>query len=113
MDEPVSPDDDLSTEVSCTSCGPTNVLATCEGPGYVLLCAKCRGFISGTSWCVVGPEWHGEVVVHQLGDKSVPLLRGVVSAIWKDIEGLGDPDRPVLLVPVEAETGTAADGTRR
>lgn len=113
MDEPVSPADDLSTEMSCTSCGPTKLLATCEGLGYALLCAKCRGFITGTSWCVVGAEWHGEVFVYRLGEESVPLLRGVVSAIWKDIEALGEPDRPVLLVPFEAEPGAAADGTRR
>ena len=101
MDEP----DDASTDMSCPTCGPTKVLATCEGLGYVLLCAKCRGFMTGTSWCAVGPEWHGEVVVYRLGAESVPLLRGVVSAIWEDIERLGEPQRPVLLVPVEAAPG--------
>lgn len=94
-------DDEKPLGMDCPACGPTKVLAACDGGGYLLLCAKCRKFITGTSWCAVGPEWHGEVVVYRLGAESVPLLRGVVSAIWEDIERLGEPERPVLLVPVD------------
>jgi hypothetical protein len=101
MGEPEDPDAGTSAELVCPECGPTKVLATCDGLGYCLICAKCRGFITGTSWCAIGPQWHGEVVVYRPGAESAPLLRGVVSAIWEDIERLGEPERPVLLVPVD------------
>jgi hypothetical protein len=96
-------DADPSDEIVCPSCGPTKVIATCEGLGYVLLCAKCRQFLTGTSWCAIGPKWHGEVVVYRMGAESAPLLRGVVSSIWEQIEQLSSPSQPVVLVPVQNE----------
>jgi hypothetical protein len=93
--------------MECPSCGPTEVISACDGLGYLLLCARCRGFITGTSWCAVGPKWRGEVIVYRLGAESEPLLRGVVSTIWEDIGRLADPSRPVILVPVQAEPDAA------
>src|SRR5690242_15131817 len=77
-------------ELDCPDCGPTEHLAGCDGGSYVLLCAKCRRDIVATSWLAIGPEWEGEVEVYRLGVKSAPLLRGVGSAIWKDIGRLAD-----------------------
>jgi hypothetical protein len=109
MDEPEDADPDAPDRMVCPSCGPTKVIATCEGLGYVLICGTCRRFITGTSWCAIGPEWHGEVLVYRMGAESEPLLRGVVSDIWEEIERLGSPSQPVVLVPVQAATGTAPD----
>jgi hypothetical protein len=85
-------------ELDCPDCGPTELLAGCDGGSYLLLCAKCRECIVATSWLSIGPEWEGEVEVYRLGDESTPLLGGVGSAIWRDIERLaGDLGEIVII----------------
>ena len=109
MGEPQDSDADAHYQMKCPACGPTDVVAACDGGGYLLLCAKCRQLITCTSWCAVGPEWHGEVIVYRMGSESEPLLRGVVSVIWEDIERLGEPGRPVILEPLQAAPGTLGE----
>lgn len=94
-------------ELHCPDCGPTELLAGCDGGSYLLLCAKCREPVVITSWCAVGPQWKGVIQVYRLGDESSPLLRGVGSAIWEQIGQLADDLGEVVIIR-PAEPGKPA-----
>lgn len=71
--------------------------ALVRGGSYVLRCRHCGGEIH-TSWMAIGPKWKHPVVVFEFGNESVdPLIEGIGSEIWKEIEKLASNGKTLVL----------------
>jgi hypothetical protein len=72
--------------------------AIVQGGSYCLRCAACGANVVATSWMAVGPIWSGVVRVYRDGREAEgPLLEGIGSELWQQIEKLASGGNTLVL----------------